>query len=39
VVGGEQGDGIPMICSSLNRLPFFRPSPLRDGLYFNSRVF
>src|SRR5262245_33665046 len=22
-----------MICSSLNRLPFIRPSPLRDGLY------
>jgi len=22
-----------MICSSLNRLPFIRPSPFRDGLY------
>ena len=29
----------PMICSSLNRLPFIRPSPLRDGLYFKSRAF
>jgi transposase-like protein len=28
-----------MICSSLNRLPFIRPSPLRDGLYFKSRAF
>jgi hypothetical protein len=23
-------------CSSLNRLPFIRPSPLRDGLYLKS---
>jgi hypothetical protein len=24
---------IPMICSSLNRLPFICPSPFSDGLY------
>src|SRR5580704_4047911 len=30
---------IPMICSSLNRLPFIGPSPLGDELYANSRGF
>src|SRR6516164_7271173 len=30
---------IPMICSSLNRLPFIRPSPLGDELYANLRGF
>ncbi len=30
---------IPMICSSLNRLPFICPSPLGDELYCNPRGF
>jgi predicted glycosyltransferase involved in capsule biosynthesis len=30
---------IPIICSSLNRLPFVRPSHLHDGRHFISRAF
>jgi hypothetical protein len=30
---------LPIICASLNRLPFIGPSPLGDELYANSRGF